>query len=175
MWRLTMRAVPTRSQSIWWAPTATATSSSPGARRRHRTLGPGSSDSARRWPRPAYPYRIILRGLALPRAIVAGNDQMALALVADLAAVGIAVPREVAVTGFDDIQLARLVSPPLTTVHQPMRELGARCVTLLLDRLSGDEGPPRAVVVPTALVVRESCGCRAPRPTRVPIPGRQQS
>ena len=100
---------------------------------------------------------------------------MALALVADLAAVGIAVPREVAVTGFDDIQLARLVSPPLTTVHQPMRELGARCVTLLLDRLSGDEGPPRAVVVPTALVVRESCGCRAPRPARVPIAGRQQS
>jgi LacI family transcriptional regulator len=117
----------------------------------------------------------ILRGPALPRAIVAGNDQMALALVADLAAAGIAVPGEVAVTGFDDIQLARLVSPPLTTVHQPMRELGAQCVTLLLDRLSGDEGRPRTVVVPTGLVVRESCGCRAPRTARVPIAGREQS
>lgn len=117
----------------------------------------------------------ILRGPALPRAIVAGNDQVALALIADLAAAGTAVPGEVAVTGFDDIQLARLASPRLTTVHQPMRELGARCVSLLLDRLAGDEGGPRAVVLPTALVVRESCGCRAPRPDQIPMTSGAQS
>ncbi|MEO8897705.1 MAG: LacI family DNA-binding transcriptional regulator [Candidatus Dormibacter sp.] len=110
----------------------------------------------------------ILRRPALPRAIVAGNDQIALGLAADLAAAGVAVPGEVAVTGFDDIQLARLASPPLTTVHQPMRELGARCVALLLERLAGDEARPRAEVLPTTLVVRVSCGC--PAEGAIPVP-----
>ncbi|MDQ2959713.1 MAG: LacI family transcriptional regulator [Candidatus Dormibacteraeota bacterium] len=117
----------------------------------------------------------ILRRPTLPRAIAAGNDQIALGLISDLAAAGVAVPGDVAVTGFDDIQLARLASPRLTTVHQPMRDLGAQCVSLLLERLSGDEGRPRAVVLPTELVVRESCGCRATRPARVPVATAERS
>ena len=64
------------------------------------------------------------------------NDQMAVGLCSALA-VKVAVPGDVAVTGFDDIQLSRFSSPPLTTVHQPMRDLGARSVSFLLDRIAG--------------------------------------
>ena len=101
----------------------------------------------------------LLRKSTLPRAIVVANDQMAVGLTSALA-VKVAVPGDVAVTGFDDIQLSRFSSPPLTTVHQPMRELGARSVSLLLDRIAGaTRGAPRTVMLPTTLVVRESCGC----------------
>ena len=62
-------------------------------------------------------------------------------------------------TGFDDIHLGALVTPALTTVHQPMRLLGERACALLLERID-DPGLPRRVErLPTRLIVRESCGC----------------
>jgi LacI family transcriptional regulator len=100
----------------------------------------------------------LLRSGRVPRAIVVGNDQMAVGVMSALTAAGVAVPGQVAVTGFDDIQLARHVTPALTTVHQPMRELGSHSVRLLLDQLEGRPGS-REVILPTALVIRESCGC----------------
>jgi len=62
---------------------------------------------------------------ALPRAIVCANDQTAAGVMHALARRGIAVPGEVAVTGFDDVSVPRHLHPPLTTVRQPIRELGA--------------------------------------------------
>jgi LacI family transcriptional regulator, galactose operon repressor len=94
-----------------------------------------------------------------PRAVVVGNDQMAVGASARLAQLGISVSDEVALTGFDDIQLARHLSPPLTTVRQPMRELGEECVRLLLRRLDDRAASPQSVQLATQLVVRESCGC----------------
>lgn len=94
-----------------------------------------------------------------PRALVLGNDQMAVGALGVLARAGLSVPGDVALTGFDDIQLARHVRPPLTTVSQPMRELGAECVRLLLRRLDEPSVEPETVVLPTTLVVRASCGC----------------
>jgi LacI family transcriptional regulator, galactose operon repressor len=94
-----------------------------------------------------------------PRAVVVGNDQMAVGAITLLSELGIAVPGDAALTGFDDIQLARHVSPALTTVRQPMRELGEECVRLVLRRLDDPGLSPRSVQLETRLVVRESCGC----------------
>ncbi len=107
--------------------------------------------------------RLLMRS-HLPRAIVVANDQMAVGLSSALA-VKVAVPGDVAITGFDDIQLSRFSSPSLTTVHQPMRELGAASVSLLLSRIAGEtRGAPQSLLLPTKLVVRESCGCRPAKP-----------
>jgi LacI family transcriptional regulator len=107
-----------------------------------------------------------------PRAVVVGNDQMAVGASALLAELGISVPDEVALTGFDDIQLARHISPPLTTVHQPMRRLGEECVRLLLRRLDDPAASPQTVQLATRLVVRESCGCRRERSEQVALASR---
>jgi LacI family transcriptional regulator len=95
-----------------------------------------------------------------PRAIVCGNDEMAIGAVLALRAARLRVPADVAVTGFDDIAAARHVRPGLTTVRQPMRELGERSVHALFDRIALPSAPPSSYVLPTQLVVRGSCGCR---------------
>jgi len=71
------------------------------------------------------------------------------------------VPGDVAVTGFDDIATGRHVRPTLTTVRQPMRDIGETAVRTLLDRLADSSGPRRTAVLATELVVRASCGCTA--------------
>lgn len=95
-----------------------------------------------------------------PRAVVLGNDQMAIGALAVLRSARLRVPADVALTGFDDIAAARHLRPALTTVRQPMRDLGERSVRLLLDRLADRELPRRSLVLPTAPVIRRSCGCR---------------
>jgi LacI family transcriptional regulator len=95
-----------------------------------------------------------------PRALVCANDQMAVGAMGALARAGLSVPGDVAVSGFDDVQLSRIVAPALTTVHQPMRRLGAYAVELLLlRRIESPDADPDAVVLATKLVVRSSCGC----------------
>lgn len=95
-------------------------------------------------------------------AVFAMNDQMAIGALAELGARGIRVPAELSVCGFDDAFPAALVSPPLTTVRQPLGDLGRAAVELLLARMRGaapDE--PVRRLFPTELVVREStAGCR---------------
>lgn len=99
----------------------------------------------------------------LPRAIVCGNDEMAIGALAALRAARLRVPAHVAVTGFDDIAASRHVRPALSTVHQPMRELGERSVRVLLERIAEPGRPPGSVVLPTRVVIRGSCGCRGHR------------
>lgn len=94
------------------------------------------------------------------RAIVFGNDEMAIGALTTLRRARRKVPADIALTGFDDIGAARHVRPPLTTVRQPMRELGERSVRMLLDRLAEPDQPRRSVVLPTEVVLRRSCGCR---------------
>jgi LacI family transcriptional regulator len=95
----------------------------------------------------------------LPDAIVCGNDQMAIGAMRELQAAGIRIPADIAVTGFDDIHLGALLAPPLTTVRQPMRLLGERACSFLLERIADPALPRRAERLPTELVIRESCGC----------------
>jgi LacI family transcriptional regulator len=97
-------------------------------------------------------------GIDPPRAIVCANDQTALGVMHALARRGIDVPGQVAVTGFDDVPVARHLHPPLTTVRQPMQELGAMAFDVLYSRINATGGEPD-VVLPVQLVLRESCGC----------------
>ncbi len=122
--------------------------------------------------------RLLSRRAHPPRAIVASNDQMAVGAIGALTAKGLRVPDDVAVTGFDDIQLARLLTPGLTTVHQPMRQLGQECVHALLARIGNPDAEPANVLLPTHLVVRTSCGCPPSGPssdTRVDVPAHEET
>ncbi|HVR20657.1 MAG TPA: substrate-binding domain-containing protein [Polyangiaceae bacterium] len=98
-------------------------------------------------------------------AIVSANDGMALGVLEGLAARGIKVPHDVALMGFDDVDLARYVDPPLTTVRQPLRELGRTALEHLIERVATG-GPPEQRVLPSELVIRESCGCLSYRDGR---------
>ncbi|MHB1500661.1 MAG: LacI family DNA-binding transcriptional regulator [Candidatus Dormibacteria bacterium] len=104
---------------------------------------------------------LLQRPTPLPQAIVSANDQMAVGALTALSKAGLSVPNDVALTGFDDIQLASYVAPALTTVRQPMRQLGAECVRLVVDRLAHPRVRSTEVVLPTQLIVRGSCGCRS--------------
>jgi LacI family transcriptional regulator len=108
-------------------------------------------------------------GSALPDAVVCANDQMAIGVLRAFAAGGVRVPEDVAVVGFDDIALGSLYDPTLTTVHQPMRMLGERACTRLLDRIADPDLSPAAELLPTELVLRASCGCSGEAVTRQPV------
>jgi DNA-binding LacI/PurR family transcriptional regulator/C4-dicarboxylate-specific signal transduction histidine kinase/FixJ family two-component response regulator len=96
-------------------------------------------------------------GLPFDGLIVA-NDAMALSAVEALRGRGIRIPRDVIVTGFDDLVLSRLASPPLTTVRQPLERMGTVAVELILAQLRG-ENVPAVVEMPVEFVARASCGC----------------
>jgi DNA-binding LacI/PurR family transcriptional regulator len=88
-------------------------------------------------------------------AVFVASDPMAIAVLATLAAHGRRVPQDVAVVGFDDSHSSRYTTPALTTVHQPVEEMGAAMVRLLGEWIDGS-GPQQNVVLDTHLVVRES-------------------
>ncbi len=94
-----------------------------------------------------------------PTAVFAANDCMAVGLLSALHQANISVPAEMAVVGFDDIAIARYLSPALTTVHVDTYKLGQRAVQLLLAGLqSAEPTTPRQEILPATLVVRQSCG-----------------
>jgi LacI family transcriptional regulator len=95
----------------------------------------------------------------LPDAVVCANDQMAIGAMRELQACGVRVPDDIAVVGFDDIYPGILISPSLTTVRQPMRLLGERACSRLLQRIADPALPHQVELLPTELIVRESCGC----------------
>ncbi|MCX7566367.1 LacI family DNA-binding transcriptional regulator [Sulfitobacter sp. F26169L] len=99
---------------------------------------------------------------ARPTAVMCGNDVLAAGALRGARALGLAVPQDVSVTGFDDIELARIVTPPLTTVHVPHREMGTKAAIALIALVEGGDSLP-----PTDLGVsikrRESLGPATPR------------
>lgn len=107
---------------------------------------------------------------ALPDAVVAANDQMAIGVLRALTRAGVRVPDEVAVVGFDDIQAADLYEPQLTTVYQPMRTLGEQACAMLLERIASPSLPARTHTLATELVIRRSCGCPPGTISRRPVP-----
>lgn len=93
-------------------------------------------------------------------AIMAGNDEMAIGAMRVLREAGIRVPEDVPIVGFDDLSAASIVTPPLTTVHQPVRELGAAAAERLIALIDAPEQPAVQTQFPVGLVIRRSCGCR---------------
>ena len=96
-------------------------------------------------------------------AVFAASDNMAAGALSALRAAGRAVPADVAVAGFDDHPIARHTHPPLTTVQQPIRQLGREMAKMLLGLIDGEQ--PSPLILPTRLIVRESTN---PQPTTAP-------
>ncbi|MEU8057086.1 LacI family DNA-binding transcriptional regulator [Microbispora bryophytorum] len=91
-----------------------------------------------------------------PSAIFAGCDDIALGVLEAARARGLRVPEDLSIVGFDDTQIARMASPPLTTVRQPLREMGAVAVRTALRLAAGEQVESHHVELATELVVRGS-------------------
>jgi len=96
-------------------------------------------------------------------AILCANDRMGAVLQRSLARCGRRVPEDVRLVGFDDVRYATLLAVPLTTVHQPCREIAAVAFRAMLDRIADPRLPARTITLAPRLVVRESCGAYLPR------------
>ncbi|MHB1472900.1 MAG: LacI family DNA-binding transcriptional regulator [Dermatophilaceae bacterium] len=94
-----------------------------------------------------------------PDALVCANDELALSTMKALQRAGVKVPDDIAIVGWDDVMTARYVSPGLTTVRQPLYELGRLAATRLHERIAGAPTAPELRILPTELVLRSSCGC----------------
>jgi LacI family transcriptional regulator len=103
-----------------------------------------------------------LRGANPPTAFFASNNLATRYVFASLLSLGVKVPNDVALAGFDDFDLAELTSPPLTVVRQPAQEMGRVAANLLFDRIERGECPQAGnrIVLPVELVLRRSCGCK---------------
>ncbi|MBI1872509.1 MAG: LacI family DNA-binding transcriptional regulator [Acidobacteria bacterium] len=91
-----------------------------------------------------------------PTAVFCFNDEMAMGVIETARQRAVRVPHDLSVVGFDDIRFARHVEPPLTTIAQPMREIGDVAVRLLLDILAGRTMASASITLPHALIVRSS-------------------
>lgn len=93
-------------------------------------------------------------------AVFAQNDQMAIGTIRALREAGLQVPRDVSVIGFDDIPLASYFDPPLTTLRQPMVELGEQAARLLITAIREPTALPERLLLPARIVERASCAAR---------------
>ncbi len=91
-----------------------------------------------------------------PTAIFVCNDMMAIGTLRAASQLGLKVPDDLAIVGFDDIELSSYTTPLLSTVSQPKQEIGQMTVNLIIERINNPSLPPRRNVLPTRLVIRES-------------------
>ncbi|MGF7002500.1 DNA-binding LacI/PurR family transcriptional regulator [Lachnospiraceae bacterium PFB1-21] len=91
-------------------------------------------------------------------AIFAANDEMAAGVIKGLKALGKRIPEDYAVVGFDNIRLASIIEPALTTIYQPKREMGRKAAEMLLKLIEGKKLKEERVVLEHSLTIRESCG-----------------
>jgi len=93
-----------------------------------------------------------------PTAIFAANDLSAMQTMHVARTLGLAIPRDVSIVGFDNIPESALIEPPLTTIDQSIQEMGRRAVELLIAVVEGETGLTQQVTLPTRLIVRQSTG-----------------
>ena len=92
----------------------------------------------------------------MPTAVIGGNDLMAMGAITRIQQQGLTVGRDIAVAGFDDIPLAEFTHPPLTTVHQPIYDIGRKTCAMLIELINGRFPPNPHVLLTPTLVVRAS-------------------
>lgn len=92
-----------------------------------------------------------------PTAIFASNDISAFGVMEAVRDQGLRIPRDISIIGFDDIPQSTHVHPPLTTVRQPLEEMGQRAARLLLNYINNPNAEVECIELPTELVIRESC------------------
>jgi DNA-binding LacI/PurR family transcriptional regulator len=90
-------------------------------------------------------------------AVFAATDEIAMGTLTAIWQLGLKVPDDISVIGFDDISLASLITPPLTTIHQPIEDISRSVVQLAIDMVENPHGERVDLVLPTELVVRNSC------------------
>lgn len=96
-----------------------------------------------------------------PTAVFAANDLMAIGAIKAIEELGLKVPDDIAIIGCDDIFLAELYKPALTTLAQPAYQMGVKSMDLLHERIEGLAGPPKHVILNQRLIIRQSCGGEA--------------
>ena len=104
--------------------------------------------------------RTLLTSADPPTAIFAANDVSAIAAIQAAVGLGLRVPADLSVVGFDNIPESALCAPPLTTVNQPIRQMGERSIQLLLRLMRGDHVEATHITLQTDLVVRQSARAR---------------
>lgn len=101
-----------------------------------------------------------LMGKLKPEAIVCANDRTAGHLMHGLIQMKYRIPEDVRIVGIDDVEYASLLPVPLTTVHQPCKEIGVAAVAAMLERIAAPDMPIRDILLDCSLVIRESCGIK---------------
>jgi LacI family transcriptional regulator len=102
--------------------------------------------------------RALLERAKPPSAIFAVNNLMSVGTLLALRDLGLSIPRDVALVGFDDFEWTTLIEPPLTVVRQPVHEIGRQAAGRLLARMKGDRSAPHRIRLRTEFVDRGSCG-----------------
>ncbi len=103
-------------------------------------------------------FRSLFREHGHPEAIFSINDITSYMVERAAKAEGINIPHELALAGMDDDEYAKRAEVPLTTIRQPFEEMGARAAHLLIDRLRGSPSGIEKILLPTQLIIRQSCG-----------------
>jgi len=98
-----------------------------------------------------------------PDAFVCANDLTAGTLMHTLLSLGLRIPEDVRMVGIDDVRYARLLPVPLTTQHQPCRDIGRIALAAMLDRIANPDLPTRDILLGCKLIVRRSCGAHSSR------------
>ena len=93
-----------------------------------------------------------------PDAVLCANDQTAALLLRTLNELGIRTPSSIRIAGFDDVQYATLLAVPLTTIHQPCREIARAATLALMERTKDQSIPAREILLPFELIIRQSSG-----------------
>lgn len=104
----------------------------------------------------------LLKGRSAPTALICSNDDMAVGALFAAHKIGISVPDGLSITGFDDTPISALIWPPLTTVHQPIKEMGYRAVERVTDQLkaTGEDGGAGFELLSHEVVIRQSTAAR---------------
>ena len=111
-------------------------------------------------------FNLMTKLLALtepPTAVFASSDEMAIGAIKAIKAKGLKVPDDISIVGFDDIKFASIFEPALTTVSQPMFEIGQKAMELLIKLMNGSEIERRQYILEDQLVIRDSCSKKLPR------------
>jgi len=99
-----------------------------------------------------------------PTAVFAANDQIAAALYRAAAVVGLRIPDDLAIIGFDNLDISPHLDPPLTTIAQPFSDIGSTAAGILLRRIRGETSDLQQIALAPSMVLRQSCGIRQPQP-----------
>jgi LacI family transcriptional regulator len=93
-----------------------------------------------------------------PDGLFAANDMAAAGALQAIYEAGLRVPEDISVVGFDDVDIAVKTTPPLTTIRQPVSAKGEAAARLLVDLINGRVSAPQHIILPTELIIRQSCG-----------------